>query len=407
MSIRTAFGLVFALCGLAILQAGVPAHGQTSPAGLRTLTRQEMVDMMVGSSIQASRSSDSAGMIRRVEDALAQGRTFSLLPIDSVPDDWTVVVPSGVGGGGAWDYVRERTDAQHLPTISNATVAAIQALSRYTGQRFQAIVRTEAASATLSAFLAASELGLPVVDACPAGRAVPEMAQQTPFLVGIPGSPAAMVTRWGDTIIVDKAVDDYRLEDLSRVVAVASGGGVQVAHTAISGRDVKRSMIHDSISQAILFGRTVRESRERGQDPIAELLRVSRGFMLFRGRVAKAESKGERGFTWWNVELAGSGDDSGHTYRIFVKNENILAWRDDKPDAMSPDLIANLDPKTGDAIASQGLGGYPIGMDVMMIGIPASQLWRTAKGIEVFGPKHFGFDFEYQPIERLHSSQRR
>ena len=400
---RIAFAL--SVSGLVLCLAASPLLAQRRPAA-RTLSEQEMTDLMVGSSIQASRSSDSAGMIKRVKEAMAAGMTFTLLSVDDLPDDWAVVVPSGVGGGGAWDYVRERTQQQNLPTIPNATVAAINALSKYTGKTFQAVVRTEAAAATLSAFLAASELGLSVVDACPAGRAVPEMAQQTPFLIGIPGSPAAMVTRWGDTLIVDKAVDDYRLEDLSRVVAVASGGGVQVAHTAISGRDVKRAMIHGSISQAILFGRTVREAREQAKDPIAELLKVSNGYKLFHGVVTKADSKGEAGFTWWNVELKGIGDYAGHAYKVFVKNENIVAWLDGKPDVMSPDLISNLDPKTGDAIAGQGLGGYPMGMEVVMVGIPNSPLWRTPKGIEVMGPRHFGFDFDYVPVEELHKAAR-
>jgi DUF917 family protein len=214
-----------------------------------------------------------------------------------------------------------------------------------------------------------------------------------------------MVTRWGDTILVERAVDDYRLEDLSRVIAVASGGGVQVAHTAISGRDAKRTMIHGSISQAILFGRTVREAREQGKNPIAELVKVAHGYTLFRGVVTKADSKGEFGFTWWDVELTGTGSDRGHVYKVFVKNENIVTWRDGRPDAMSPDLICNLDPNTGDAIAGQGLGGYPIGTDVVMVGIPNSPLWRTDKGIEVMGPRHFGFDFDYVPIERLQAAR--
>lgn len=395
---------LLSVSSLALLLAGSPLLGQRRPA-VRTLSEQEMTDMMVGSSIQASRSSDSMAMIERMRDAVAQGKTFTMVSVDDLPDDWTVVVPSGVGGGGAWEYVRERAQQQNLPTVPNATLAAIKALSQYLGKTFQAVVRTEAAAATLSAFLAASDLGLPVVDACPAGRAVPEMAQQTPFLAGILGSPAAMVTRWGDTLIVDKAVDDYRLEDLSRVVAVASGGSVQVAHTAISGRDVKRTMIHGSISQAILFGRTVREAREQGKDPIAELVKVSKGYRLFQGVVTKATSKGEGGFTWWDVEMKGIKDYAGHEYKVFVKNENIVAWLDGKPDVMSPDLISNLDPKTGDAIVGQGLGGYPVNMEVVMVGIPNSPLWRTPKGIEVMGPRHFGFDFDYVPVEQLHQSR--
>jgi DUF917 family protein len=30
-----------------------------------------------------------------------------------------------------------------------------------------------------------------------------------------------------------------------------------------------------------------------------------------------------------------------------------------------------------------------------------SPAWRTAKGIEVIGPRHFGFDFDYRTIEEV------
>src|SRR5438093_11957611 len=97
-----------AFCCFVSLVAASAVSAQQRPR-IRTLTEHEMVDMMVGSSIQASRSSDSTGMIKRVKDAIAQGKKFTLISVDDLPDDWTVVVPSGVGGGGAWEYVRERT----------------------------------------------------------------------------------------------------------------------------------------------------------------------------------------------------------------------------------------------------------------------------------------------------------
>ena len=37
--------------------------------------------------------------------------------------------------------------------------------------------------------------------------------------------------------------------------------------------------------------------------------------------------------------------------------------------------------------------------------IPAHALWRTAKGIELLGPRHFGFDFDYVPIETLQKAR--
>ena len=90
-------------------------------------------------------------------------------------------------------------------------------------------MRNEAAGATLNVFQTAIAAGLPVVDACPAGRAKPEVQQSLTFINGLPITPAALTSRWGDTIIVDKAVDDYRYEDLARALAVASGGGISNA----------------------------------------------------------------------------------------------------------------------------------------------------------------------------------
>jgi DUF917 family protein len=31
---------------------------------------------------------------------------------------------------------------------------------------------------------------------------------------------------------------------------------------------------------------------------------------------------------------------------------------------------------------------------------------RTAKGIEMFGPRHFGYDLDYVPVEELNSDRR-
>lgn len=145
----------------------------------------------------------------------------------------------------------------------------------------------------------------------------------------------------------------------------------------------------------------MREAVAAGRDPIAALVKAVNGYKLFHGIVAKAQGKGDRGFTWWEVELDGVKEYAGHRYRVWVKNENIVAWLDGMPDAMAPDFIANLDPKTGDTHYSGELGGYKEGAEVVMVGWPNSPLWRTPKGLEVFGPRHFGFNFDYVPIEVL------
>jgi DUF917 family protein len=387
---------------LVLLFAAASAHvavrGQSGPR-IRTLTEQEMVDMMQGSSIQASRSANTAPTIKAVQDAFAAGKKFTMMSLDDLPDDWTVAVPVAVGGGGAWEYVRERAQKQNLQTIPDASVRAIQALEKHIGKKFNALIRFEGAAATLQTFQAASALNLPVVDACPAGRSVPELQMQLTFVNGLPLAPAAAVTRWGDVIVLDKAVDGHRVEDLFRAAAVSSGGGVSAVQNVMSGRDAKRSVINGSVTTAMQYGKALREARAAGADPIAALLNVSGGVKLFRGTVTRAEMKGDRGFTWWDVEINGTNEYRGHTYKLFLKNENIVAWLDGKPDATAPDIIANLDPKTGDTLFGQGLGAYPIGADVVMVGIPNSPMWKTPKGLEVLGPRHFGFDIEYRSLE--------
>jgi DUF917 family protein len=389
------------ICAVLVLAAlAVPASvwGQRAPK-IRTLTEQEMVDMMQGSSIQASRSANTAPTIKTVKDGIAAGKKYTMISLDDLPDDWTVAVPVGVGGGGAWEYVRERTTEQKLPTITNASVRAIEALQKHTGKKFDALVRFEGAAATLQTFEAAAALNLPVVDACPVGRSVPELQMQLTFVNGLPLAPAAAVTRWGDVIILDKAVDGYRVEDLFRAAAVASGGGVSAVQNIMSGKDAKRTLIKDVVSLAIAEGRALREAREQGKDPVDALLKVSNGVKLFRGTVTKADMKGDRGFTWWDVEIKGTNEYAGHTYKLFLKNENLMSWLDGKPDASTPDIIANLDPKTGDTLFGTGLGAYPMNADVVMIGIPNSPMWRTPKGLEILGPRHFGFDVDYKPVE--------
>jgi len=42
-------------------------------------------------------------------------------------------------------------------------------------------------------------------------------------------------------------------------------------------------------------------------------------------------------------------------------------------------------------------------MKVTVIGVRAEKIWRTSRGIKLFGPRHFGFDFDYVPIEKLTS----
>ncbi len=380
---------------------GCASTAPQTNSDLRTLSEQNLVDILVGSCIQSTRNCDPSASIAEVKTALADGKVFQTIQTDSIPEDGMVIAVQGIGGGGPWQHVIDRTTKQGLETIKDPRRSVVELFSDYTGKDVAALVRSEAAGATATALLLGADMGIPTLDGGITGRAVPEVQQSIPWINGIASVPTAIITPWGDQIIVKHAIDEYRVEDISRAIAVASGGDATITMTPMSGDQLDTGILAGNLSEAELYGRTVREAREAGKDPIDALVSVSKGYKLFEGVVVKSEERGERGFNWVEAEFQGVGEYEGRIYRVYVKNENIVAWIDGELDAISPDYIYNLDPDSGESTLGVGYGGYVVGEKVAMVGVPAPEQWRSKKGVELIGPRHFGFDFDFIPIEKL------
>ncbi|MDX6533975.1 MAG: uncharacterized protein QOF68_1719, partial [Gaiellales bacterium] len=41
------------------------------------------------------------------------------------------------------------------------------------------------------------------------------------------------------------------------------------------------------------------------------------------------------------------------------------------------------------------------GQRVSVIAFPCDPIWRTPRGMELAGPRPFGYDFDYIPVEEL------
>jgi uncharacterized protein len=66
-----------------------------------------------------------------------------------------------------------------------------------------------------------------------------------------------------------------------------------------------------------------------------------------------------------------------------------------------PDLISVLDSETAEAIATERVR---YGQRVTVIAMPCDPVWRTERGLEAAGPRAFGYDFDYVPVEELASA---
>ena len=66
--------------------------------------------------------------------------------------------------------------------------------------------------------------------------------------------------------------------------------------------------------------------------------------------------------------------------------------------ASVPDLITMVDHETSSPINSERVH---YGQRVTVFGIGCPPHYRTERALEVVAPRAFGFDFDYQPIEKL------
>jgi len=109
-------------------------------------------------------------------------------------------------------------------------------------------------------------------------------------------------------------------------------------------------------------------------------------------------SETTHGFSMGRVTLEGIEEYEGQDAYLEFQNEWLVAKIDGEIKCLPPDMIALLDPETGEPIRTD-LIRY--GYRVKMIAMPAHKNMRTPEGIETFGPRYFGFDVDYTPVEKL------
>ena len=101
------------------------------------------------------------------------------------------------------------------------------------------------------------------------------------------------------------------------------------------------------------------------------------------------------------MRFDGVDDWRGSVLAIDFQNEWIVARRDGDPIAMSPDLICVLDSVSGEAVGTETIR---YGQRVTVIALPPPPVFLSPKGLQHVGPRAFGYDFEYVPVERLLAS---
>jgi hypothetical protein len=324
--------------------------------------------------------------------AVRSGLNLNVVSLDELPEDSYIVCPFHLG------TVAPSTEGKVSVIFNNPMEIAIKKMRELLKKKVDATIATEIGgfNTAIAIYIAAS-LNLPAVDADLGGRASPELHQNTVNIFDIPRYPCVIVSRTGNLVVVERYANIDDLESIARHISTLAGGFISVVNTPLDVFTSKKVAVHGTISKCIKVGATVKESIRKGLDTIEQLVTVLDGYFLFKGIVEKYDWKDEGGFLIGKVFVKGINQWEGHEFESWIKNEHIIAFRDGTPIVMPPDLISFIDEK-GHAIMNSELKK---GVVVNVIGTKAPEIWRTRKGLELFGPKHFGFNYEYTPIEKL------
>jgi uncharacterized protein len=362
---------------------------------MRELTLNDLRDLARGAALLGTGGGGDPTIGRLlVEAAMAEGGVITLLDPDEVGDD-ALVIPTAMMGAPT-------VFVEKIPA-GDEGVAALRALEAHLGRRAQATMPIECGGInSMIPLVVAAKTGLPVVDADGMGRAFPELQMETFGVYGVSGSPMAVSDERGNTTIIDTADDNRRMEWYSRGLTIRMGGASHIAEYAMTGADVKRTAVPRTLSLGIMLGRTIREARERHDDPFAALRAAlsttlyEHGEVIFTGKVVDVMRRTVDGFARGSAWVAPF--DDGPRLELSFQNEHLVARIGDRVRAIVPDLICVLDAETAEPITTEALR---YGQRVRVFAISTPAVMRSPEALAVFGPAAFGLEDAYQPVESI------
>ena len=357
---------------------------------MRLLERQEIEDIARGSAVLGTGGGGDPylGKLAAIQ-AMERFGPLQLADINELPDDMLVAFPFAIGSPVPF---LERI------TMTKELVTAYHAMCRYMGKTIGAVMSAEIGGMnSVLPFAVGRELGLPVIDGDCMGRAYPEIQLVTLTLYGHSASPLAVADEHGNVTVVD-TVDNTWAEKIARPVAVEMGAISGGFGYPVTVKDLKEAAILGTVTFAEEIGKAIRVAQQSHADPVDAVLETTGGFRLFVGRIIDVARKTQKGWALGETRISGVDAYDGREMTVRFQNEHLVAIENDEIVTSVPDLIAILDTERGEPITTENLR---YGFRVTVIGIPSDAKWRTPEGIALGGPRHFGYDIDFTPVEQV------
>ncbi|MEH7332592.1 DUF917 domain-containing protein [Neobacillus drentensis] len=357
---------------------------------MRKIGKQQIEDIAVGAALLGTGGGGDPyiGKLMALQ-AIEEYGEVTLLDPDEVPED-ALVVPSSMMGAPTVMLEKAPSGEEAIEAFKN--------LEEYLGKKIYATFPIEAGGVnSMLPFATAARLGLPVIDADGMGRAFPELQMVTFYLDGISATPGMLADEKGNTLLLS-TINNVWTERIARAATIQMGGSVMCAIYPMTAKELKQSGIHGILKLEEEIGKAIRLAKVNNVNPIEQVLKTVGGFELFSGKVSDINRKTETGFARGEAKIEGLNEYKGETCTLSFQNEHLIAQTEQRLLCVTPDLIAVLDAETGLPITTEGIR---YGARCVVIGIPCHPKWRTTKGIDTVGPKYFGYNVDYVPVEEL------
>ncbi len=360
---------------------------------MRKLDEVELKDLIKGCTVLGTGGGgDPDEGWKMVKETIDKGKEIKMVRLSELQDDSIIIVPYFVGS------IAPGLKSTKEVRIKDPIKKAFERMEKYLGKKISAVVSSELGGGNTAVALSiAAEVNMPIVDGDLLGRAAPELHQCTVNIYNIPMYPSVIVTETGNFVIVESYADIDDYEAIARYISVLGGRDAAVVDTPLSGKDAKYTVVEGTLTLGMNVGKAIRIARETKKDPVMAVVNTLSGWKIFEGKVIEYQWRNEGGFLKGEVKVSGVGKYEKSILKSWIMNEHIMAWIDDQPILMPPDLMIFLDDN-GEPITNTNL---KVGAKIHAIVSKAPDKWRTPKGLEYFGPKRFGFNYNYIPVEEL------
>ncbi len=338
-----------------------------------------------------------AHLVRCFED----GHRIAWCDPNQIPDDTWCCTVFGMGSIAPVEASTEVPYGMETKQVLRPMVRAIERLADFSGKNITAVVAFELGGANSpKAFDAGIRYGALVPDGDFCGRAVPELSQTTAAIAGVSATPMVICDDWGNELIMTSSATIASAEGIGKMISIITKAPDPKATCAHAGFLVTGKMMKDLIcpgtyTLSYQVGRAIREARETGAQAALAAASAGGGRIIFSGTVKKVDWVSEKGYMTGTAFICGDEKHHKQMMHVWFQNENHLAAIDEKPIAMSPDLIHIVATDSGEPITNTRLAER---QNVTVIATPNLR-YRTPEGLAALGPKHFKLDMPYIPFD--------